>query len=439
MRTAAAPVLLFISLLFLAAPAFAQSQPAGADASQYFVQAFGGMDRIVSFIGQNMTPQEAAQKVVLVRGSSLGAAEDAALEQMKQAYPMLGQVAQADDSQTLASLEERYAIILLVGGPGQNAVSREAETSRQLAFENLTEAGSPLIVRQARLDGGRSVTIFSLARGYENEGRSNVQNSPLAAIIPEKYVPAAATATGMGLMWLLPHILKLVRMFVGKFAAAKGKQDKKMRTEGIGFDIGHTHINLYELVSIFAAAAVFGVGIAWTFAAGQDYLLQIVGANVVVACVLFYGQSALRILIAHMVKMKTQFQFWLGGSALTLLSAYLGNMLASPGFFVEEEVAGGKDKRSEEQKEKDRTRKAAWIRLGIIALTAAFGLGFFVLNLLAPSKLLQAFMVACTLNAACDMLPIKPMAGTVIKKWNWLAYGVLALGVWGLYLAANFL
>ena len=76
---------------------------------------------------------------------------------------------------------------------------------------------------------------------------------------------------------------------------------------------------------------------------------------------------------------------------------------------------------------------------GIIAVTALFGMGFFVLNLLGPSKLLQAFMVACTLNAACDMLPIKPMAGTVIRKWNWFVYLVLSLGVWGLYVVANFL
>ena len=453
MRTLAVPVLFVISLLLLATPIFAQASaaqtetqlstaPSGTQLSTGQIEDYANLisDRIsnlTSGADQNMTPEEAAQKSVMVMGSGLGAAETAVMDKLSEMHPQLGQMARASDSQSLASLTDKYSISLLVGGPSQNAITAALEADGTAAFDNVSNAGDPLVIRQAEI-GGKKIVIFSLLRGYDNEGRSNVANSPLSALIPQKYVPAAATVTTIGLMWLLPYILKLARMFGGKYAATKGKQGKKMRTEGIGFNIGHTHINLYELFSIFAAAAVFGIGIAWTFGAGKSSLLQFVGINIIAACLVFYGQSVLRIIIAHVVKMKTQFQFWLMGSGLTLLSAWLGNMAASPGYFVEEEVARSNDKRTEEQKERDVTKKSAWIRLGIIGVTAAFGLGFFIFNLLAPNKLLQVFMMSCTLNAACDMLPIKPMAGTVIKKWNWLVYVVLGLGVWALYLVVNF-
>ena len=447
MRMLAMPMLFAVSLLLFATPVCAQAQvPAdqtGMQLSATQIESYANLisERISSLTSgadQNMTQMEAAQKSVLVAGSGLGATETAIMDKLMETHPQLGQMARASDSQSLDSLTGPYSIILLVGGPAQNSLTAALEGNGAVEFQNLSNAGEPVVIRQATIGGGKKIVIFSLARGYENEGRSNVRNSPLAAIMPEKFVPAAATATTIGLMWLLPHILKFARMFGGKYAAAKGKQGKKMTTEGNGFNIGHTHVNLYELFSIFAAAAVFGIGIAWTFGAGKSSLLQLVGINIIAACLVFYGQSVLRIIIAHLVKMKTQFQFWLGGSVLTLLSAWLGNMAASPGYFLEEEVTRSNDKRTEEQKERDRTRKSAWIRLGIIGVTAALGLGFFVLNLISPNRFLQIFMVSCTLNAACDMLPIKPMAGGIIKKWNWLAYGVLALGGGALYIVVNF-
>lgn len=371
---------------------------------------------------------------MIVMGSGIGLAEQAIIGEMENTYPQMEDMQKIEDNK-LANAQN-YDTLILVGGPAQNIISAQFEANKNISWQNLSDGGEPFIIRKAELEDGRQAVIFSLLRGYENMGRENVKTSPLNALMPQKFVPAAATAIAIVLMALWPYILKALRMFFGKYFSAKEKQGKKMQKGGFGFDIGHTHLNLYEVLSILAAAAVFGAGMAWTFGAGKDYLLQTIGINIVVASAIFYGQSALRIIIAHFSHMKTQFQFWIAGSGITLISAYLGNMFASPGYFVEEEAEHENDKRTQEQKTKDVSRKAALVRIGIIGVTIAFGLVFFIINIIHPHKLVQLFVASCTLNAAVDMLPIKPMAGTAIMKWNWIVYLALAFVAWAAYVGA---
>lgn len=403
----------------------------GAEMGAHYDEIFGG-DSAAAILNDT----------VMVKGRGLGGAEEGLFLAMQSAYPQMREVRQADDNAISGALEMNYPRILLIGGPEQNSLSEYYLGNASLGWETLSKNNEQVVIERAYLAPGRQVVMLSLRRGFDNYAKQNVGTSPLKGLIDDRLIPVAATAVAVGGLALLPHLMKILRSVIGKCITAKyGKEGKRFSDgwpvlEAFGF-----HVRSFDLLSVLLAAAIFGAGFAWTFAAGKDNLLKMIGLNIVIAAMLYYGQSILRIIVARLQNVKTEYQFWAEGAFLTLLSAYLGNMVGSVGYFLEEERKkqhGGKAKDEKPDiAERERIRKAARLRLAIILVTASFGFLFFIANIIHPNKALQLFAAFCVLNAATDLLPIAPLPGAVLKKWRWYVYVPLALLTWGLYIAMS--
>ena len=77
----------------------------------------------------------------------------------------------------------------------------------------------------------------------------------------------------------------------------------------------------------------------------------------------------------------------------------------------------------------------AWL-LGI-SLGLAFA--FAAANILAPAKIFQSGRVMMSGMALAEILPITPMPGAKILKWNASVWGLLCVGVAVSFILLNFI
>jgi hypothetical protein len=337
------------------------------------------------------------ENVLIVYGSGLDSPESALMESAKLKYPAIGAAQSSGDSaEALAAVESgRYKLVVLLGGPSQNKVTREAVSKGWLA--ETQEAHGELVVAYGGVSGSRIIAV-SDARGYANAGRDGAQYSPLALVLPVQYVPAAATLVSAFLLWLLGFAHNIFEGYVGD----KAKEGKKVG-EGAWTLFG---INLRELASIPAAALVLSISISWQFfGLSPDFVLWIF-ANLLVCAFAFLVHDLTHRYFAMLFSIKVEYRLWYLGSLLTLVSSWLGNAFSVQSFTVED-VGPSTPK---------------W-QVGVMKLSAplaslAVMLLFAGINALFPSTVFQMIFTASGLLAVSEMFPVRGTDGMDVWAWH---------------------
>ena len=341
-----------------------------------------------------------AKGTLLVMGSFADAPEKAAFEAAKASYPMLANATpQPDSDLTLSKIESNagdYGFIVLIGGPGQNRITKKAIKEKWL---NETEDFySGFVVQYGKTPSGVLIVAISDKRGYENAARESVQYSPLSAFMEPQYVPIAAT----GISVFLLALISIVRTIFEFKALEIGRKGKKVGDNALM--VGP--VNIKEAGAICGASLVLGISVSWQyFGPTTDFVFWTIINTIICLFAAILHEVSHRSLAA-MFGMKVEYRFWKEGSLLTLVSSYLGNAFSVQGFLLEEIP------------ENTAKWKIALMRIVGPLISTVTMVGFAIINLVFPNIVFQMIIATSALWAIAEVFPFNGLDGKDLKEWN---------------------
>jgi hypothetical protein len=374
--------------------------------------------------GFNMTDEGAAaafmkDRTLVVMGSNMDASEKASYEAAKAAMPQMANVTPVPDTpDALAKIDSgKYLLIVLVGGPSQNEVTKNLSGKKLLNETNTTYAG--LLVSYGWTDRGALMMVVSDGRGYNNAAREGLKYSPLAGFVPEAYIPAVAT----GISAILLALLGILRTMFEFKALDIGRKGRRVGESSLMLG----PINLMEPLAIAGASLVLGLSISWQyFGPTPDFLFWAAVNTFICLGAAMIHEIAHR-LLALAFGFRVEYRIWPAGSALTLISSWLGNAFSVQGFLLEEIP------------ENAAKWKVALMRIvGPLVSTAAM-LFFALVNLFFPHRLFQMSCSISALWAMAEVFPFSGLDGKDLKDWNVFVWLFTFLMVAAAYVFVTFI
>lgn len=350
------------------------------------------------------------EHTLIVIGDRIDLSERMMVEGTKAQTPFLSSIEDANDSDATLSLMDGhfYKLIVLVGGPEHNRLTKIAK-DRGYLDANKTEYLGFIIESGSDGNGTQVVSISSRSGMSGGDGvPQSAQYSPLKAFIPIEYVPVAAT----GISLILLVLINIGRTVIEFKALDFGRGGKKVNQGAVY--VLHGRLNLREAAAVIGASIVLGISISWQYA-GLDFWKWLVINSVICLIGAIMHELTHRI-FAHVFNIKVEYRFWTLGSALTLISSYLGNAFSVQGFILEE---------IPENVEK---WKVGLMKLSAPVVSALVMVAFALINLYSPSQIFRVIYSTSGLWAVTEMLPFSSLDGKDIKDWNkgvWLVFLIL--------------
>jgi len=287
-----------------------------------------------------------------------------------------------------------------MGGPNQNSVTSKFESMNFTIEKNELSIGFLSFLS----NNNQKIMIFSDKVGYENT-RKHPERSPLARIIPIKFVPTAATAIGVFLLWLwrflLPIFKKIIRLFFSSKLMKYAKK-KELNKKYRGIKIKGIRIKVREWIAILSAAFIFALAISYEYWDSATTIMVLIGINFLVNSLIYAIRHLVRLYMDKVHELHTEYKTWIWGSIITIITGWLGNTFALAGYTVSDK----------------KTKREARIQYTINTVSFMVSIIFLIWNWFAPSLYLQMAMILAMAISVIQMLPMKPFAGKNIYKWN---------------------
>lgn len=189
------------------------------------------------------------------------------------------------------------------------------------------------------------------------------------------------------------------------------------------------HTFWFNLMSLLREGTFIGIStvvysLAFTFvefkSTGSLLMIPInLVMSLLLAVVLVVGSEILRDIVARLYRLESRYDLWPLGLVLVAFSAYMGNVFAVPGkAYIQ-----------------TNDRKARGV---INAMTPLYSLFISVLIILfvfpKMPKEIGGMLISMSLALGCyEVLPFPPLKGADIWKWNRLAWLLLFLPLYALY------
>ena len=359
--------------------------------------------------------------VILVRGSNLNGPETAAIDYVKSNYPMAKGIEEIDDSlSNIPKLEKETRVVVLIGGSGQNYITKEFETKGWLKNETRGYYNQ-LVIRYGEIPGGPKLIAFSDPRGFSNTNREGAKYSPLALVVPQEQVPVCATAISLILVLLLTVGRSV---FESLFTDVLGKSRQKVsESKGILFGI-----RLGEIISFGLAAIVLAIGVSWNFAGPSLEFLFLFIINFFICILAGLSHEFVHWIFSKMFGLKTEYKFWIGGAVLVLISSVLGNTFGSPSLLIEDVTP-----------EQRKSWKFGVMKLSGPVFTAGLMVLFAFLNFVWPSVFFQMAYSVAAIICIIDILPFRSLDGEDVMRWNPFVWFFAFVGIAIAYIVCVFI
>jgi hypothetical protein len=331
------------------------------------------------------------------------------------------QISEKDTS--LEKLQKDAKLLILVGGPAHNNITRAAYEAGYITNESTRFAGQ-LIVGSGKLPGGMSVMV--LRHSVRNEPaageslkRVAVKYSPLKPYIAEEYIPIVASGIGMFLM-------SLANLAKAMFESLSGELGKKRFTYGHkGKRIMGVSVN--ETLALIGAALVLGFAVTWTFAGPTQKFLDLLFLNTAICLVAGLSHDLVHRMLGRLFKIKVEYRFWYAGSFITILTAFLGNSFGMQGFLMEK------------PDEKISKWKYGIMKLAAPLFSMAIAGLFASLYINSPSVLYQMIYTTASILAMAEIMPVKGLDGYDVREWNRWIYAAAFTAISVAFFAINYL
>ena len=392
--------LIFVSIILFAPLSLALSSSSSSSPSaslQSVPISPQALAKISSYIDSTGYSQSAlSSRTLIVTGAQANTAEKALLDQARKNNAILaGGRMVADGDMAMQNINSgNYALIVLVGGPGQNTISKQL--AAQGAFKDNADVFPPYSVLLGHYRGS-VVIIFSDSQGLRDQPRPSIQYSPLSAFMPPEYVPFAATVITLIIAFLLNLGKAFVEMKVSDYGKAKKKMGKKLMLYGQ---------NVAEPAAIAAASIVLGLSLSWQYIGPTSAFLMWFVLNSAICFLTATSHELVHKAFAKMYRIPVEYSLWVRGSALTLFSAYLGNAFSLQGFLLEE---------IPEHIEK---WKVGIMKLSAPIFSAIVMLVFAALNAAHPNLVYQTIYSSSALLALFELLPFSGTHAEDIRNWD---------------------
>ncbi|MFH1721402.1 MAG: hypothetical protein ABH950_02220 [Candidatus Altiarchaeota archaeon] len=326
-----------------------------------------------------------------------------------------------DDSlETLAEINKIRGIVFLFGGPENNNLSGYF-SNRSVFTNDSSFFYQQLHVWQGKTERGSSVIMVEHVKTQMSLSRAATRYSPLQGIVPDEYIPAVAVGTGVLLFYLL-SVLQTVYEFK---ALDIGRRKKKMLHKKT--KIWFFSVNLHEMLALLGASLVLGGAVTWTFHGPVSGFILKWMINSGLALFAALSHEIGHRLLGHFFGIKIEYKFWWSGSAITLLTGYLGHGFGIQGFLMEEVPPG----------------TAKWkhglAKLGAPLLSIAITIAFAYAYYLNPMPILQTIYITSSLWAMAEILPFKSLDGSDIRRWNHYIWAAAFLFIASVFVTVNLL
>jgi hypothetical protein len=340
--------------------------------------------RIRSFIGDDVA--------IIVMGKYVTPMELQLFNYLRDQYPDIADKEVINDSQYTG-----YTPAIIIGGTMQNSVQIPepyAKNVTDLALARIefleTEKGKYIIIKSKLSD--------------TNYPRTNLKNSPLAKYMPEQYVPVGAAAVSVAMLsiwnFIFMHGRKIIKSIVSD-RIMKFVKKKEFRPNFKGIMIKGVKIRYREWNAILLSALIFALSVTYSFLTDLN-ALELVMINLIVNSIIYASGNIIRLIYDKKYKHDTEYVFWYWGGLATLVSGWLGSTFSLAGYTVSEKESENENR----------------ISFNINLVTYLIGIGFFIWNLLTPSKILQMSMLLAISGAFFHMLPMKPFKGYNLIRWS---------------------
>jgi hypothetical protein len=308
---------------------------------------------------------------------------------------------------------------------GTPEVDAGADAGDDAGADNAGDAGAPVAAKEDPETAPPKGLIASLF-GATGKGPAAkkmpmkaLAESPLAKLgVPVQAVPAMATAVTAGAMAIWPALIKTLTGLFKSFVASKlkdrAKKGQKIDDAQRTFHLFGLPLRPVEIASICFAALLYGLAACYAFQ-GRRLESGFVVRQELLVLAIYYSRSFVRFSYERAYRLSTQYKFWWGGSLLCLGSAYMGNTLGTVGY----EVDAAKSPEDAERI----VKMKAWL----LCLALGMAVAFYFINHAYPAKVFQTGRLMMSGMALAEILPIAPMPGSKIVRWNKLVWVALAL------------
>ncbi len=394
----------FVALL-LAAPA---SASAGAQDDIGMLK-----ERLAGFIG--------SKEVIIIKGAYASAVENALFYAATKTYSELSQVPMIDEEEYSPELG-KGKVLVLVGGPVQNGISKELMEKYGKGAEEIgLYAGRVVLIDE----GGVKAAIFSDNEGFEGIGR-NLKSSPLAPLVGEKLVPAAATGIGATLLIFWKFLVGLFTK-VAKFKAAskimKRVKKRELKRTFLGRTVKGVRIKAREWIAIFISAVIFALSLSYIHLSPGMDIPAFLLITVIVNFIVYSIRHGMRLIMDRHYGHHTEYHLWFKGAVVTAITGWLGNTFSLAGYTVSEGKIGSEGK----------------INYIINVVTFAAFIAFWIWNFLAPNLIIHMAMLLTLAIAFLQMLPVSPFSGKGIFAWNRKLWALGFIPLFAAYMLVNVL
>ncbi|MFH1834876.1 MAG: hypothetical protein ABH851_01665 [Methanobacteriota archaeon] len=321
-----------------------------------------------------------------------------------------------DSPQTLREIRSVPSTVILVGGAEHNNLSAfflsnaSVKDVRQQAYDQLN-------VTHAVKDGV-DLIVIEHPRTKKALEHVSAKTSPLARFVPEAYVPAAAAASGIGLIWIV-NLLQTVFEFKALTFGRKKRELRKTTRK-----IGPIHVE--DALAVLGASFVLGLSITFTFFGFTEVFARKLIQNWMLCFFAAISHEVSHRLIGRMFNIHIEYHFWWTGSLITLVTGYLGHPFSIQGFLMEK-VEGNISK-----------WKYGLTKLAAPLFSMVIMLVFAYINFKNPMEVYQIIYTTAGMWAAAEILPFKHLDGLDVRKWSRLIWLVCFIVVFGSFVAVNF-
>jgi len=321
-----------------------------------------------------------------------------------------------DSEESLKEIRENNGIVFLFGDVEHNKLT-DYYMGEATSWEDKSLSYGQLNLKQAK--GGKGdFVVVSHPRSRNKLRHEAAKTSPLRHFVPLEYVPIAAAGSGLGMMFLVN-----IMQTVFEFKALKfGRKKRKVRE----FHRKIGPIKVEETLAVLGASFILGLSITFTFFGFTSLFLRKLVQNWGLCLFAALSHEVSHRMVGKLFNIHIEYHFWWTGSALTLVTGYLGHPFSIQGFLMER-VEGKVSK-----------WKYGLTKLAAPAFSWAIMVFFAYLNYNNPSEIYQIIFATAGLWATAEILPFNNLDGKDIRAWSHLIWLFSFLLIFASFIVVNF-
>lgn len=322
-----------------------------------------------------------------------------------------------DSEESFKIMEGEPGIVLLLGDTEHNNLT-EYFVSNSSEIESKEITYGQLNVSMGEADGS-SFVVIAHPRSRNVLVHEAAKTSPLRKYIPEEYVPIAAAGSGLSLMWLVNIFQTVFEFKALKFGRSKRRVRQKQHVLG--------PIKVEETLAVLGASFILGLSITFTFFGFTEVFFRKLALNWVLCLFAAISHEVSHRVVGKLFNIHIEYHFWWTGSAITLVTGYLGHPFSIQGFLMEK-VEGPISK-----------WKYGLTKLAAPVFSFIIMVGFAYLNYKDPREVYQIIFTTAGLWATAEILPFQHLDGKDIKNWSRLVWLICFAVIFGAFIIVNFL